>query len=82
MNCLFEEVDFSVDKSIFDLNVFGVVNMSRMCVKHWLANNEKGHLAVTSGGVGHFPLPACSTYVASKHAIHGYFDTLRCELSK
>lgn len=77
---LFEETQLEVDKANFQLNVFGVINLSRLVVRHWLANNAKGHLAVTSSVYGLMGGPTSSTYVASKHAIHGYFESVRLEL--
>ncbi|KAI1298162.1 Dehydrogenase/reductase SDR family member 7 [Halotydeus destructor] len=77
----FETIDLSVDKSIFDVNVFGPINLSRLMVKHWLENGSKGHLAVTSSGFGVIGAPASSAYAATKHALHGYFDSARPELA-
>ncbi|XP_044269306.1 dehydrogenase/reductase SDR family member 7 [Tribolium madens] len=75
---LFEHIDMAVDKQMFELNVFAVVNLTRLAVKHF---NEKGagHVAVVSSLAGVFGVPYSATYTATKHAIHGYFDGLRIE---
>lgn len=76
----FEEIDLKKDISLFNLNVLGAVNMSRLCVNYWLKNKTKGHLVVTSATGAQSPFPAASSAAATKHAIHGYFDSIRCEL--
>jgi dehydrogenase/reductase SDR family protein 7 len=75
---LFENIEMKVDKQMFDLNVFAVVNLSRLAVNYF---NEKGsgHVAVVSSLAGVFGVPYSATYTASKHAIHGYFNALRTE---
>jgi short-subunit dehydrogenase len=40
-----------------------------------------GHIVVMSSIVGKFGITLRSAYSASKHALHGFFETLRCELS-
>jgi short-subunit dehydrogenase len=41
--------------------------------------NGGGHIAVTSSIVGKFGFPYRSSYSASKHALHGFFESLRAE---
>ncbi|KAI1298161.1 Dehydrogenase/reductase SDR family member 7 [Halotydeus destructor] len=77
----FETVDPAVDKAIFGVNVFGLIHLSRLMVKHWLENGSKGHLAITSSGLGLVGAPTSSCYSATKHALHGYFDSARPELA-
>jgi len=77
---LFEETDLAVDKACFELNVFGVINMTRVVVRYWLANKLKGHLAITSSVYGILGGPTSGPYVASKHALMGYFESIRIEL--
>ena len=38
-----------------------------------------GHLLVTSSVAGKHAVPYHTTYCAAKHALHGWFDTLRIE---
>lgn len=47
----FEEIDVKVDKDIFDVNVFGTLNLTRKVLPHFL-ENKKGHFVVTSSCVG------------------------------
>ena len=42
---------------------------------------KMGHIVVTSSVAGIIPVPLCASYAASKHALHGYFTSLRAENS-
>jgi short-subunit dehydrogenase len=50
---------------------------------NWLGMLQRGsgQLVVTSSVLGRFGVQRRSAYAASKHALHGYFDSLRCELA-
>ncbi|CAG7837129.1 unnamed protein product [Allacma fusca] len=72
------ETDVAVDKDLFELNVFSVVNMSRLVVNHFLQTGG-GQVAVMSSVAAKIPNPLSGSYSASKHALHGYFSTLRTE---
>ncbi|RWS29581.1 dehydrogenase/reductase SDR family member 7-like protein [Leptotrombidium deliense] len=75
----FEEIDLEVDKELFDINVFGLINLTRLVAKYWYESNLKGHLVVTSSLTGKVGVPYSATYTASKHALHGYFEAIRLE---
>jgi NADP-dependent 3-hydroxy acid dehydrogenase YdfG len=65
--------------TIFDVNVFGVVN----CIQHMLPHFVKqasGHIVIVSSVAGITPLPYQTIYVASKHAVYGLARSLRYEL--
>jgi short-subunit dehydrogenase len=46
-----------------------------------MIERQQGHIAVVSSLVGKFGTPLRSTYAASKHALHGWFDSLRAEVN-
>ncbi|XP_046687421.1 dehydrogenase/reductase SDR family member 7-like [Homalodisca vitripennis] len=75
---LWEDIDIAVDKEIFKLNVFSVVSLARLAVRYF---NEKGggHLVTMSSLAGVVGAPYSGSYTATKHAIMGYFDSLRYE---
>ncbi|XP_057660774.1 dehydrogenase/reductase SDR family member 7 [Diorhabda carinulata] len=73
-----ETIELAVDKQLFDLNVFAVINLSRIAIKYF-NRVGKGHVAVVSSLAGVVGAPLSGTYTGSKHAIHGYFDSLRYE---
>ncbi len=77
---LFEQIDVTVDRALFEVNVFSLVNLSRVVLRYYLSSNRSGQLAVTSSSAGVLGLPVSASYTASKHALHGYFECLRNEL--
>lgn len=75
----FEETDLAVDREMFEVNVFGLVRLTRIIVKHWYETNFPGQIAVTSSVAGKVGAAYSCVYTASKHALHGYFEALRTE---
>jgi short-subunit dehydrogenase len=68
----------SVDKRIMDINYLGTVALSKALLPHFI-ENKKGHFVITTSIVGKIGTPLRSSYAASKHALHGFFDSLRAE---
>lgn len=66
----FKDIMLNVDQEIFDLDVFSVINLSRLYVNHVADANGKGHIAVTSSSVGLISVPNSASYTAAKHALH------------
>lgn len=66
---IWENIDVTVDRELFELNVFSLISLSRVVVKKFLAQGF-GHIAATSSLAGVFPVPFSASYVGSKHAIH------------
>ncbi len=69
-----------VDKTIMQINFFSQVKLTKMMLPAMIAQ-EYGHIVVTSSIVGKFGFPLRSAYAASKHALHGFFETLGLELA-
>ena len=44
-----------------------------------MLENKSGNIAVMSSTAGKAGVPFSGTYTGSKHAIHGYFESLRTE---
>ncbi|GAB7255871.1 SDR family oxidoreductase [Polaribacter sp. OB-PA-B3] len=76
---LVQETEITVDKRIMDINYLGTVALTKAILPHFL-ENKKGHFAVTTSIVGKIGTPLRSSYAASKHALHGFFDSLRAEV--
>ena len=76
---LAKDTDIKVDKRIMDINYFGTVILTKSVLPHMI-KNKSGHIAVMSSLAGKFEIPLRSAYAASKHALHGFFDTLRAEV--
>ncbi len=69
-----------VTRSIMEVNFFGNVELTRLVAPGMVAQCS-GHIVTTSSVVGHIGTPLRSSYAASKHALHGYYDSLRYELA-
>lgn len=67
-----------VERKIMEVNYFGTVLLAKMMLKDMIKQGG-GLLAVTSSIVGKFGFPYRSSYSAAKHALHGYFETIRAE---
>jgi len=74
-----EDISLETIRKIFEINFFGAVALNKAVLPYMKAQGC-GHIAVTSSIVGKFGFPMRSAYSASKHALHGYFETLRAEL--
>lgn len=73
------ETDISVDRRIMEINYFGTVALTKLVLPRMLKDGG-GHFAVTSSIVGKFGFGVRSAYSASKHALHGFFESLYVEL--
>jgi short-subunit dehydrogenase len=61
-----------------EVNFFGAANLTRDALAHIIA--RRGFIVAISSVAGFAPLTGRSGYAASKHALHGYFDSLRSEV--
>ncbi|MGQ7868589.1 SDR family oxidoreductase [Sunxiuqinia sp. sy24] len=77
---LAQETPLKIDRDIMELNFFSVVALTKRVLPHML-KNQSGHLVVISSISGKFGFPWRTAYTASKHAVQGYFESLRAELS-
>ena len=75
---LVSETPLSVDRKIFEINFFGAIALTKVILPEMIKNGG-GQLAVTSSLVGKFGFPHRSAYSATKHALHGFFESLRAE---
>ncbi|MEN8117473.1 MAG: SDR family NAD(P)-dependent oxidoreductase [Bacteroidota bacterium] len=75
---LVSETPLFVDRKIFEINFFGAIALAKAILPHMIKNGG-GQLAVTSSLVGKFGFPYRSSYSATKHALHGFFESLRAE---
>lgn len=73
------DTQLHVDQRIMDINYFGVVALTK-AVAPLMRQRKSGHIVVMSSVLGKFGAPYRSAYCASKHALHGFFDSLRAEL--
>jgi short-subunit dehydrogenase len=73
------ETPIEVDRKIMEINYFGSVMLTK-AVLPYMIKQQSGYIAVTSSISGKFGFPLRSAYSAAKHALHGFFETLRSEL--
>ena len=70
-----------IERKIMEINFWGTVNLSKCVLMHML-KKKFGMIVVLSSVLGKIGISGRSSYSASKHALHGYFDSLRCDLKK
>lgn len=73
------ETPLEVDRQIMEVDYFGTIALTKALLPH-LVTQKSGHICVTSSLVGKFGTPWRTAYSAAKHALHGFFDSLRTEL--
>lgn len=73
------ETELPVYRRVMDVNFFGAVHCTKPAIRSLL--ERRGLVIVISSIAGRGPLPGRTGYSASKHALHGFFETLRCELA-
>jgi short-subunit dehydrogenase len=62
-----------------EVNFFGAVHCTKAALPHLLA--ARGLVIAISSVAGYTPLIARTGYAASKHAMHGFFESLRTEVA-
>lgn len=77
---LFEAIPRDAVREQFDVNVFGVMDVTRAILPHFRAN-KSGTIVNVSSGAGLFTLPMISLYCASKFALEGFSEALSYELA-
>ena len=75
---MIDETDMAVDRSLMETNYFGTISLTKT-VLHEMLQKGGGHIAVISSIAGKFGFALRSGYAASKHALHGFFESLRLE---
>ena len=73
--------DISIDKKIMQINYFGTIELTKLIIPSMIEHGG-GHILVTSSLSGKYGIPMLSAYAASKHALHGFFSSLRGEVLK
>jgi len=76
--CLLRETAPEVIRRVMAVNFFGAVNATQAALESLSA--RRGQIVVVSSIAGFSPLVGRTAYAASKHALHGFFDSLRSEL--
>lgn len=77
---VFESLSREKIREQFDVNVFGVMEVTRAVLPHF-RQRQSGTLINISSGAGVFGLPMISAYNASKFALEGFSESLAFELA-
>ncbi len=72
------DTDIAVFRRIMEVDFFGAIGLTHG-VLPWLKQQGHGQIVVVTSLVGELPTPQRAGYSAAKHALHGWFESLRAE---
>ena len=72
-----DETRTEVLRRVMEVNFFGAVHCTKAALPSLV--ERRGRIVVLSSVAGFAPLATRAGYAASKHALHGFFDSLRSE---
>ncbi|MEM1220330.1 MAG: SDR family oxidoreductase [Bacteroidota bacterium] len=76
---LVKDTPLEIDRRVMEVDFFGTVALTKAVLPIMLAQ-KSGRILVVSSLTGKFGTPLRSAYAAAKHALHGFFDSLRAEV--
>lgn len=76
---LTKDTSLEIDRKVMEVNFFGTVALTKS-VLPFMLQQKSGHIIAISSIVGKFGFYLRSAYSASKHALHGFFESLRMEI--
>ncbi|MCO4814143.1 MAG: SDR family oxidoreductase [Flavobacteriales bacterium] len=75
------ETPLEVDRRIMEINYFGNIALAK-AVLPFMQKQQSGHFVIISSIAGKFGFFLRSAYSASKHALHGFYDSVLLEEEK
>ena len=72
------DTDLSVDRRVMEIDYFGTLALTKALLPSMVAR-KTGHFVVVTSLMGLFSSPLRSGYCGAKHALHGFFESLRAE---
>ena len=75
------DASMDVYRRLMEVNFFGPVALTKCLLPHF-TKHKNGHFVNISSLAGKLGTPYRSGYAAAKHALHGFFDSLRAEHHK
>lgn len=75
-----KDTPLDIDRKIMEVNFFGTVAVTKSVLPFFL-KQQSGQIVVISSISGKFGFYLRSAYSASKHALHGFFESLRMEVA-
>ncbi len=76
---LAKDAPLDIDRRIMEVNFFGQIALTKSVLPVML-KQQSGHIVVMSSIAGKFGFWYRTAYSASKHALHGFFESLRMEV--
>ena len=76
-----EETPIEVDRRIMEINYFGNIALAKAVLPYFI-DQKSGCFVVISSIAGKFGFFLRSAYSASKHALHGFYESLMLEQEK
>lgn len=73
--------NMNVDRKLMQINYFGAIEITKLIMSDMIRQGG-GQIVVASSLSGKYGVPLLTAYSASKHALHGFFDSLRAEIKK
>lgn len=73
------ETTEAVERAIMEVDYFGTILLTKAVLPQMTAQGS-GRLVVISSVMGYVGTPGRAAYAAAKHALHGWFDSLREEV--
>jgi len=75
------ETSLEIDRQLMEVNYFSYVSLTK-AVLPYMKRQKNGQIIVISSIAGKFGFFLRTSYSAAKHALHGFFDSLRLETEK
>jgi short-subunit dehydrogenase len=75
------DTDLNTYRTLLDVDVLGQIALTKAVLPHMVSRGS-GHIAVTSSVAGKVGVKLRTGYCAAKHAVMGFFDALRAEVTQ
>ncbi|XP_046567150.1 dehydrogenase/reductase SDR family member 7-like [Haliotis rubra] len=75
---LWMKTSLEVDKECLELNTLGPLSLTKLVLPQ-MVQRKQGQVVVVTSIAGKFGAPGIGSYCGSKHALHGWFESLRIE---
>lgn len=72
------ETTLEVDRRVMEVDYFGTLALTKALLPHFV-ERQSGQFVVVTSLMGLFSSPLRSGYCGAKHALHGFFESLRAE---
>ena len=72
------ETALEVDRRVMEVDYFGTLALTKALLPHFV-ERQTGQFVVVTSLMGLFSSPLRSGYCGAKHALHGFFESLRAE---